>query len=66
MLLNIDKKTNLMVDIGDKKPTEELIQKLRKRYNVGKMTFNLETTTVEKFNNRLRNDTANRKTNGDS
>lgn len=37
MLINIDRKTNLLVDIGDKKPTQELIEKLRKKLCVGRM-----------------------------
>lgn len=36
MWITIDSKNRLKVDIGDKEPTPELIEKLRKKYNVDK------------------------------
>ena len=47
MLLNIDKKTNLLVDIGDREVTPELIAKLRKKLGVGNPLSNLDRYQAE-------------------
>ena len=57
MLINIDRKTNLLVDIGHQKPTPELIKELRKKYMVGRMLSNLEGyNSPNRMNNTLRKD----------
>ena len=47
MLINIDKKTNLLVDIGNKEPTSELIEKLRKKLCVGRMFSSVDSPPFE-------------------
>lgn len=44
MIINIDKKTNLLVDIGDKKSSPELIEELREKYMVESMFSSLNST----------------------
>ena len=48
MLINIDKKTNLLVDIGDREPTPELIEELRKKMRVGKMLPTIDMSSFTK------------------
>ena len=60
MLINIDRKTNLLVDIGDKEPTPELIEKLRKKLRVGRMSPTIDTTSFTRKNSLLIDDNTNR------
>ena len=48
MLINIDKKTNLLVEIGEKEPTQQLIQELRERYRVGRMLPTIDMSSFTK------------------
>ena len=61
MLINIDRKTNLLVDIGDKQPTPELIEKLGEKMRVGKMSPTIDTTSIIRKNSLLIDDNTNRK-----
>lgn len=60
MLINIDRKTNLLVDIGDKEPTPELIEKLREKLRVGRMSPTIDTTSFTRKNSLLIDDNTNR------
>lgn len=66
MLINIDKKTNLLVDIGDKKPTQELIDELRKKMRVGRMLPTIDTTSFIRKSDLLIDDNLNEEPNTDS
>jgi len=49
MLITIDKKTHTQVEIGDKEPTPELIEELRKKYRVGVMDCTKHTVYRDNF-----------------
>ena len=61
MLINIDKKTNLLVEIGEKEPTQQLIQELRERYRVGRMLPTINMSSFTKKSSLFINDKINRK-----
>lgn len=66
MLINIDKKTNLLVDIGDREPTPELIEELRKKMRVGKMLPTIDTSSFNRKSDLLIDDKTDRESNTDS
>ena len=60
MLINIDRKTNLLVDIGNKEPTPELIEELREKMRVGRASPTIDTTSFTRKSSLLINDNTNR------
>lgn len=66
MVINIDRKTNLLVDIGDRKPTPELIEELRKKMRVGRMLPTIDTSSFKRKSDLLIDDNLNKKPNTDS